>query len=441
MQEGVQQHENLLQFQELQIAASNDIAALREWLCGPNGFLREAALRRVAALPAKSLWIDVIERVNDWVPEIRDLAGEIIQFWLQDEQVDTVITLLPAFGRLRIKQRSDHSALLAAVEVWMTRPEHAEVLAQTVQHHTNPHVVRYAYELLERTVGDDRRALANFALNSVDVVTQKKAISLIQSFEVPVQRFYAEKFLSSRSVLLRWHGLKILNSIDSESAVERSRLYLLSSHASLREAAIALCGLSQVELQEFIVGRIRSSDIKFSELSVGLHLLSSSGNKAYTELISQYLGHARAQVAGAALVAVARLEPQRICAQLPGLLMHSDFVVAQAALRACRAADFRPSPVEWAAITAAARTLAEAQRVLALANHVDKWTHLCMLLELAKIGGSVADLCCSHFRDWRVHFNRSSAQINDWQLESIRSNLGMAERVGSSCDELNFYLN
>jgi hypothetical protein len=440
LHQDARQSRDWLKLEKLKIAASTDILALREWMRGRNGFLREAALCRVAALPAKSLWTDVIERCNDWVPEIRHLAGETVRVWLHDEPVKGLIALLPAFGRLRIQQRSDHSALMAVVEGWISRPEHVEVLARTVTHHANPHVVRYAYELLGRTM-EDRQRLADLGVHSADVVTQQRAIRLIDDFQVPVQRAYAEKFLLSRPAFLRWHGLKILKSIDPASALERSHLYLLSSHVFLREAAIALCALSKADFQALIVERIQSAGIKFSELSVGLHLLSSPGNKAHTELVSQYLDHAQAQVAGAALVGMARLAPERIEVRLLSLLTHTDPILAQAALRACQIADLRPSPAEWAALTAATRTLAQAQRILTLAKRVDKWTHLCVLLELAKMDGLTLDLCRAHLQHWQAHFNGSYAPINSWQLQSIRSNLGVAQRVGITQEALNFYLN
>jgi hypothetical protein len=89
----------------------------------PDGRLRQAAVRALAASSHAPALPVMLERLNDWVGAIRRDAREAIENFLRHEFLATWIASLDQVAALTRAQRADHTALLEHIVGWLLAPE------------------------------------------------------------------------------------------------------------------------------------------------------------------------------------------------------------------------------------------------------------------------------------------------------------------------------
>lgn len=78
-----------------------------------NGFVREVAVRELSEKPSPAALQALLERVNDWVPQVRELAVVAVQRYLAPAYAAALLYALPQLMALAERQRADHGPLLA----------------------------------------------------------------------------------------------------------------------------------------------------------------------------------------------------------------------------------------------------------------------------------------------------------------------------------------
>ena len=255
-----------------------DIEELRLLLAHRNGYLREAALRRVGELRATALWTEVFGLCNDWVAPIRARAKRVSLGWLRDANAATLLPHLPALAELASRRREDHAAFVAQFESRLIEDQNLVSLFETARASDSRKLARYCFALLERSAFPQER-LIELGLSSADVALQGRALQLIRCLSAGEQAGYARSLLASRRNYLRWYGLDMLWRADPAGAREVALSYLLSPYAALRDKAFKLSGLTREALLDLAEQRLRSPDASSSDIRVGLLLLASGGKK------------------------------------------------------------------------------------------------------------------------------------------------------------------
>lgn len=80
-----------------------------------NGFVREVAVRALCAEQTPQALQALIERLNDWVPQVRELAKAGIQPYLTGAHVTSLLCALESVVALAARRRVDHAATLEQV--------------------------------------------------------------------------------------------------------------------------------------------------------------------------------------------------------------------------------------------------------------------------------------------------------------------------------------
>lgn len=101
----------------------------------PSGYVRERAVKALSERPSGEALVALVERSNDWVPQVRDAARAGVRTYLEPEQLAALLFALRPLLALATRQRVDHSATLAAVRALLQTPEardevHASFLTQ-----------------------------------------------------------------------------------------------------------------------------------------------------------------------------------------------------------------------------------------------------------------------------------------------------------------------
>ncbi|WPP01691.1 PBS lyase [Pseudomonas sp. HR96] len=152
-----------------------------DWLAfstHPNGFIREVAVRTLRDQPSPSALAALIERLNDWVPQVRDLARQGLDDYLSPAHVQTWLLVLEPLMALASRYRADHNPTLRQVRQLLEAPEardavHAHFLTRQGR------AARYLFELLlEQSF--DRQALLTDALAHRELTVRLAAVAASQ---------------------------------------------------------------------------------------------------------------------------------------------------------------------------------------------------------------------------------------------------------------------
>lgn len=91
----------------------------RGWrvLCNSwSGHDREAGLKLLRASPSTGALGAILDRLNDWVPQVRQAANEALADYLNPEHADALIAQMPKFLALVERKRADHLPTLKRLE-------------------------------------------------------------------------------------------------------------------------------------------------------------------------------------------------------------------------------------------------------------------------------------------------------------------------------------
>lgn len=87
-----------------------------------NGFVREIAVRELIRASSPDALVALIDRLNDWVPQVRDLAAAGLKQYLSPAQAPALLSALEPLIALAARQRVDHGPTLAAARAVLQSP-------------------------------------------------------------------------------------------------------------------------------------------------------------------------------------------------------------------------------------------------------------------------------------------------------------------------------
>jgi len=144
-----------------------------------NGFVREVAVRELSELPSPAALAALLERVNDWVPQVRQLANAGVQRYLVPEHAPALLHALPPLMALAERQRADHRETLAAARTVLQGAEVRDAVqaAFLVQQGKS---ARFLFDLLLEA-SDEPVSLLGKALAHREMTVHQMAVSACQS--------------------------------------------------------------------------------------------------------------------------------------------------------------------------------------------------------------------------------------------------------------------
>jgi HEAT repeat protein len=88
-----------------------------------NGFVREVAVRELCRQPSAGALVVLIERLNDWVPQVRDLAAAGLHHYLSPAHTQAWLSALEPLMALAAQRRVDHSQTLSTIRAMLQSAE------------------------------------------------------------------------------------------------------------------------------------------------------------------------------------------------------------------------------------------------------------------------------------------------------------------------------
>jgi hypothetical protein len=178
-----------------------------------NGYEREAAVKALARSADTAVLPALLERSNDWVPQVRRAAQEGLRAFLRSEHVAGWAPALGQVAALHRAGRSYHSALIDEVEAFLCSPGHLAKLA-TARAGLSREATRFLVRLqLRAAAGNDAEhcdMLCRLVLDN-DVFCASQAVHAIATLASPAHRLAVVRAAcGSRFAAVRASALRTL---------------------------------------------------------------------------------------------------------------------------------------------------------------------------------------------------------------------------------------
>lgn len=218
-----------------------------------NGFVREAAVQRLAGQASTEALLAVLERLNDWVPQVRQQAQRALEQFLVVERVDLLLQALTPLLALGDKQRVDHRDTLLKARSLLSLPQLREQVERAFAS-CRGKAARFVFELLlEHCL--DRPSFLAAALMHEDVTVRQKAVAACTDLAATDAVPLLERALQSSAASLRVQGLRGLLSM-LEDPREHLQAGLLDGSSAVRCLARWAAPRHAVDSLEVLLSRL-----------------------------------------------------------------------------------------------------------------------------------------------------------------------------------------
>ncbi|MPV67638.1 hypothetical protein [Burkholderia sp. BE17] len=291
------------------LAVSIDGNVVAQCISHYSGYVREVAISRAVELGDDSLLDLIAERVNDWVPEVRQAAKDALLSLLTIVPATSFVSIVPRLRGLMLAKRADHRAWLLDFERRLVRAGGASAIVEAM---TGPdfRLRRAAYlvahdhqllpvtEIVKRGLLSGDIMLARCAaelLDRVPVFDRDMCVAIAAMSPFGAVRFAAFKFVANDRV-----------APDTEPFLWRT---VFDSQGSLRSAAAKLLADSGRDVVKHCRTVLEGGGINAKQVRAGLSLLAERGTPDATEVLARYVTDARTEVRAHALMLRARISP------------------------------------------------------------------------------------------------------------------------------------
>ncbi|WP_420128518.1 HEAT repeat domain-containing protein [Longimicrobium sp.] len=388
-----------------------------------SGYIREAAVRRLALVRGGDEMPPLLLRANDWVPQVRGLALDALRARLSPTYAEAWVRWLHLVLRLGGRGSADARPLVDAVMELLRAPECADAVWAGLGSPDRT-VRRTCFGILERAGGTGLRPLAQAALGSNDVVLRRHAVRVADALDDASLRTVLPALVRDPLPGIRRDALGLAARRAGADALPWLREALLDSAGGVRaEARAALQRLSPVDFAAFYREQVAAGGARLAAAVAGL---GETGGEPDAESVCPLLGDPLPRVRAAAVRALARLGGT---AALPTVLA----AVADASPSVSRAAA--------AAVLDGVRTLGIAplgalmrdgrahvrQSALSLLVARGKWESIPWILRaLVDPDERIRRYARTYLRQWNQRFNRVASQPTPEQLAEFGAALEQA---------------
>ena len=249
-----------------------------------SGYIREASLERCVQHGAVEALPYVVERLNDWVPNVRRAAQSAVLKLMPLASPPQLLGILPAVLQLREKGRADHTEWSTQFEIALVKQVGGSYLEKCALE-SDVKLARACFHILKSQELLEAASLTALMLKSrEDIVLATHAITLCATLPLENQRTHYELALTSHFGSVRTLALRALLQIPELNA-DRDRIAvdaLLDVQSSVRWLAIKHLQTRQFDLAAHYRGVLANPAVSAKRTQVAL--LSLATLKAVDEL-------------------------------------------------------------------------------------------------------------------------------------------------------------
>ncbi len=266
-----------------------------------DGFVREAATRRLAKSLAPVALNAIVVNLNDWVSEVRQAASESASVFLTTERLPVVLAALEAIVHLDGKSRTDHRSFIDQVGDFLDQPEHrSSVLAHYRK--SRGKVAKYLLLRMLRWPNEYQVEVVRLSIRHKDFLVRSYFLAVCEVSgnigEDALRSLFVDRHPRNRqkAFLALWKT----SPVDRQSLLEQA---LLDPSGAVRNVALWIARENGFDLTTF-VSAFGDGRILAPRAYLGwLHLLGLLKNGTNLPAVANAFVDARPQVRRAALLA------------------------------------------------------------------------------------------------------------------------------------------
>jgi HEAT repeat protein len=382
-----------------------------------SGYVREAAINRLALNTSGDELRFLLLRVNDWVSNVRDAAYDAIRARLKPNYARHFIKNLKLISRLEQAGRSDPKPLIQAIYQLLQSGECRTALLEALTSEDR-FIKRASFKLALNSINPDLPEIVRMALDQKDTLVRVWAAQRVSSvFTRATLDHFLKLMKHDKFMPVRREALRIMVQQNSPELLVELHTALLDTHASMREEArYHLRKLGTTDVAAFYRGQFLTGADLYSVISG----LGETGEAADDHFIVPYTSHPAGKIRGAAIQALAKLNRNAHVGLFIEALKDQVPHVSRLALKAL--AD-KASTINGERIWELFRSSAHAHvqwNALSLIERLGKWDNIYYLLRAVRDSDeAIADRSRFAIQCWLARFNKNFSSPTPEQLARL----------------------
>ncbi|HEX2078113.1 MAG TPA: HEAT repeat domain-containing protein [Longimicrobium sp.] len=409
----------------LAVPAGTEAAVLGLVASHSSGFVREAAVQRLALVGGGDELPPLLLRANDWVPQVRNRAVDALCARVLPAYAGAWVRWLRLVLRLGGERRQDVRPLVDAVMA-LLRGDAAREAVLAGLHAPDRVVRRTCFSIVAEDPDASVRTEAVFcALGSDDVALRRVAVRAAGSLADARLRDLLPRMLHDSASSVRLAALRLAVERDAWGWVPQIRPRLLDRSAAVRaEARTALAAVEPMDFAAFYRGYVVAGA---GHLAAAVAGLAETGGSEDAALVRPLVDDARPRVRAAAVRALARLGGAAAVSTLLRAVRDANPSVSRTAAVVLRDA-VRGIGVDETSVLYRDSTSAHVRlNALSLLAVRGKWESISWILRaLRDTDERVRRRAQAHLNRWKQRFNRVGSQPTPDQLRELRGALEQA---------------
>lgn len=282
------------------------IEELARYLSHRDGYIRQAAVDYCGRLAPQGAAVKLVERLNDWVPQVRAAARRALDAVVPKAAAADLADALPAVHALLNATLERHGEWVAAFERKVVEQVGAAPLAEALLG-PDVRVARATFRLLAGLHAMTPQALfARVVPASGDIVLTRQAFDHLERSEQGCSEAELVRAFASKSTPIRARALRALVARGVTRYVDD---VLFARQATLRAVAIDWLAGQGRDVVAFYRNALALPDASPARIGICLAELGASRQGACIDGILPFLGHPVARVRVQAAQAWLRLAP------------------------------------------------------------------------------------------------------------------------------------
>jgi hypothetical protein len=397
-----------------------------------SGFVREAAVRGLAASGDGRAVRFLVVRLNDWVEQVQAAARATVDAFLRPEHAQDMIAALPLVEALARQRRADHRNVVSRVFAFIQSAECAPAVQAGC--YASDRDTRRACFDLALTAG--RRPAADVLKDALadrePAVRLWAARSVERAFPADWAKRLARRALKDRSIQVRRVALAALaTGLSDEQAKPLFEAALLDTNTTARwQARAFMLARGPFDLAAFY-RRALSLATQPAAIRGALFGLGESGTKDDLPMVLPYLSADRLGVRCAAVRARADLEPLSSTEPYLAALRLPDPGVSREARRALeRRQSYFGATILHDLVLDQSLPPHTRRNALSLGRNRSKWERLPILLDACVDQDEMnANIGLVLVKGWCAAYNRSFLLPTRAQLTAAATSLARISRL------------
>jgi len=230
-----------------------------------SGYTREDAVIELQHYPSEKSIDALIERVNDWVPEVRRAAQYILAHICQEDTAQYFISKLNKLTHLRECKRENHSEFVDKIEQELIR--HSVIDLTHLNSCNSSSAVIYA-KLLKKSNSIDLLTLSKACLKHSHASVRLYAISLSSKLEADDRHAFLLRCIDDSYGAVRRDAFRLLLKLSPESGTDISMKLLYDKEKTVRVHALVHLKNNGLNCTKEFTNQLKSENLHLQRVAI-----------------------------------------------------------------------------------------------------------------------------------------------------------------------------